>query len=570
VEATAAGKVGAVGGDNERDLLREFNPEGLGFDAENSTALLIGGDGHPFYPELEPLPEARNSVLALAACLADRKLVGFGNVIPIIDQGYPQVVEMLYQHCEFLREREKARNDCLLVYFAGHGLIDDDDTALLLATRSTHWKYPHDSALSVASLKRMMASCKVGVSILMLDCCYAAKAVNERFPDNALKSLDSVARYVVCSSGPRQRSRVPANGQYTGFTGELLAAMKEGLKDRGATVPFSALIMTTAKRCVDLGLPEPWLNFAGKAAQGSDFEFIRNAAFQQKSVFSRIEDDILPLLDDESDKRRIQKAIKEDRKRASVVASYVQLDQKLYEIVSELGHEATKLDVVKAMIALPSFREFFNTSKQIPSWQLKRESSIMRVSKAGNTECEWVRRVTTSKPLSSVWAFMTGDEGFSGFDPLKCRFKVSYSDPVGDQAAGPRVVSIPLLDEQKRKEFVLYVYPAIPVGVTVDILVEYSWPKLFAPLIEQRMDYWEFQIATSADHVPEVVTIFELPVSIGQLNVTCKGSSLKGQIACSQQEDRQTVEYKLTQVQNGTNVKLNLTLSEPPKSGGAA
>src|SRR6185503_20561492 len=94
---------------------REFDPEGLAFDASTSTAILIAGASYPRHTALEPLPEARASVLALADALADESLVGFRTVIPVLDQTYPQVVELMMEICKPLQERHAALNDCLLI-----------------------------------------------------------------------------------------------------------------------------------------------------------------------------------------------------------------------------------------------------------------------------------------------------------------------------------------------------------------------------------------------------------------------------------------------------------------------
>jgi len=545
------------------DGRREYDPGGLGFDPSCSTAVLVAGASHPFYPALDPLPETRDSVLALAASLSDRSMVGFGTVIPILDQTYPQVVELISQICKPLQDRSEPRNDCLLIYFAGHGLLSDDDPArLLLAVRNTHPDYIDDSALSTPSIKRIMARCKVDFGILMLDCCYAGKAIDESYPVAVTKSLESMARYVVSSSSARQRSRVSPGGRYTGFASALLDVLKDGLPDCGATIPFRRVIEAAASTCVQNKLPEPWFNFAGKASAGSDFAFVRNAKFRGKDVLGLIETEVLPLLDSD-DQALLAEALKKGKQSAKLQKSIRQLDRNLYEMGLDAGVTELESDVVKKIIAIPAFREFYNTSKQVPSWELLSENTQMTVAANGDTHCAWVRRVRTQKKLHSVWAFMAGDRGFSGFEPLRHNFTVTNFDPDPTKRQNGRVVPLRLLDTEFRKELVFYIYPEVAEGTEVELGLEYHWPLLFAPLVENGKDYWEFKVMSAAPTVAEVETIFELPTSIGQLTVESDSAFFSGGIAVGNEENgRRSIHHKLLQVPSGLTVKLNLSLGK--------
>lgn len=473
-------------------------------------------------------------------------------------------MEIIHEICTPLRKRDTPLNDCLLIYFAGHGLIGaGDDGHLLLAVRNTHEEYAEDSALSAASLKRLMSNCKVGFSILMLDCCYAGKAGQEPFPDHTLRMLGHVARYVICSSGPRQLSRTPKNSPYTGFAGALLEAMKNGLPNhQGATLSFRALMQRTAELCNDKGLPAPWLNYMGQAEAGIDFQFIRNMGFRAEPAIEQIEKTLLPLIENQDDRARLLQATKEDRERHENAAAARQVNKMLYDLIHKDRGEVHSA-VATAAKSLQAFRDFFDTSKHTPSWTLNSSRTVMTISENGDTILDWARQVTTGKPLWYIWAFMTGDEAFEGFDPLQCQFDVSYVDSEGTQQVTV-VVPLRLVDKPKRKEFVLYVYPEIPAQSEVEVRVKYRWPKLFRALVEGGQDYWAFNVESGIDIATEVITVFEMPESAGELTVTNE-THLSAERAVEKEHGRNRVTYSIPRVVNGTHVKLNLSLVRPPE-----
>jgi hypothetical protein len=240
---------------------------------------------------------------------------------------------------------------------------------------------------------------------------------------------------------------------------------------------------------------------------------------------------------------------------------YEQIDGMLYEMGRTKVASALKTDLVEQIIGIAAFREFYNTIKNVPSWELLHESTEMFLKNNGDVQCRWVRRARASTQFRSVWTFVTGDYGFPGFDTLHCEFRAAIVRKGSNRYI--HVVPLELLDTGRRKELVFYLYPEVKADTVVELTMEYRWPRLFAPLIEKGEDYWEFRAMSRSEWVNNVQVAFDIAKNLGQLTLESDDAFLEDEVThANKKKGRHLVTYSVRQLPVGKTVKLNLRLSK--------
>jgi CRP-like cAMP-binding protein len=129
-------------------------------------ALIIGNETYddPYLAQLRT-PEA--DVNALAEILKDPKLGGFEDVQALVNKTSYEIEERIADFCA-----DRVRDDMMLVYFSGHGILDAGGR-LFLAARNTRSDRPSGRAISSHFLTDNMDSSNCKRQVLILDCCHS-------------------------------------------------------------------------------------------------------------------------------------------------------------------------------------------------------------------------------------------------------------------------------------------------------------------------------------------------------------------------------------------------------------
>ncbi|MFF0623953.1 caspase domain-containing protein [Streptomyces sp. NPDC004296] len=156
-----------------------------------------------------------------------------------------------------VREAEEA----LLVYYAGHGVLDD--TGLLhLGLVHTDLDQVGFSAVPIDLVKRHVGEARAKARVLVVDCCFSGRAVSAMAgpADLALGQLDLAGTYTLTSTTRTTPAHAPAGEAYTAFTGALLDAL-------AAPVPLTLdEVHGKVDRALHArGLPRPQRRSAGAA-----------------------------------------------------------------------------------------------------------------------------------------------------------------------------------------------------------------------------------------------------------------------------------------------------------------
>ncbi|MGH3942324.1 MAG: caspase family protein [Pseudonocardiaceae bacterium] len=192
-------------------------------DPTRSGALLIGTGHFPVAgPDLPAIP-------AVQANLTDLR-----QVLTSPDSGVlrPEFCRVLADPVSVdevgsaLADMAAMATDLLLVYYAGHGLVDDRGR-LHLALARTHPRNARWTALPVDLLREEIATSPAAVRVLVLDCCFSGRAI-EAMSDNQgviTGQLDVAGTYTLTSTTANAPSHAPVGDRYTAFTGALLRAL---------------------------------------------------------------------------------------------------------------------------------------------------------------------------------------------------------------------------------------------------------------------------------------------------------------------------------------------------------
>nr|BFE30773.1 hypothetical protein GCM10010200_030240 [Actinomadura rugatobispora] len=207
------------------------------------------------YQALEDLPGVERNVAALGEMLT-------GGTVWDLPPGHcvrvPASADVPTVRGELRRVAAEA-TDTLLVYFAGHGLLDQSGE-LCLALADTVPGFPEDG-LRFEVVRRAIRPphAVVRQTIVILDCCYGGRALDgEMGPSADLGArtvIDGVC--VLTAAAATRRSLCPPGEEFSAFTGELIRLLREGVPGGGPDLDMDTVHGVLARTLREKGRPEP-------------------------------------------------------------------------------------------------------------------------------------------------------------------------------------------------------------------------------------------------------------------------------------------------------------------------
>jgi caspase domain-containing protein len=192
-------------------------------DPEGSRAVVVGAAA--FHDDALPdLPAVRDDVTGLAGVLTSPAGTGLPAEHCVVVAGDAGPIRLGERIVTAAAEAE----DLLLLYYAGHGLLDGHGR-LHLALPSTDPNRPLWTGFPFAAIRETFAEARARTRVVILDCRYSGRVSDGSAAGGTLAGqLDMAGTYTLTAATADETARAPSGAGHTTFTGELLTLLTEG------------------------------------------------------------------------------------------------------------------------------------------------------------------------------------------------------------------------------------------------------------------------------------------------------------------------------------------------------
>ncbi|MGW1563371.1 caspase family protein [Streptomyces sp. NPDC002144] len=225
-----------------------------------SRAVLVGTSRYEY---LEQLPAVANNVRALAGLLCSPLSLDLParHVTVVEDPAAAHTV------VGAVRQAAGEATDTLIVYFAGHGLVDGQDQLVLALPHTEFGRIetglPYDWVRQV-----LLLDSRAERHVVILDCCYSGLALGRMSAGSGLADQAAVeGSFLLAAAAETRTALAPVGETYTAFTGALLEAVRQGVPGAPALVDLGALYRHLRRTLEARGHPVPQARDRNSGAQ---------------------------------------------------------------------------------------------------------------------------------------------------------------------------------------------------------------------------------------------------------------------------------------------------------------
>ena len=242
--------------------------------------MLIGASR---YKKLSALPSVKNNLSALSESLCDPRVWGLARTHCTVVPDPKSNAAML----DPVKTAAEEATDTLLLYYAGHGLIDAHRGELHLALVGSDPDRIY-AAVAYDQVRDELLRSRAGRRIVILDCCYRGRALGLMSGGGVsalLNEASAEGTYVMAATAENKAALAPPDETYTAFTAELLQILQNGLPDRDELLELSTIFNHISAAMAMKSRPVPQMRARNTAGQ---LKLVRNRAHSaQKSVFGK-------------------------------------------------------------------------------------------------------------------------------------------------------------------------------------------------------------------------------------------------------------------------------------------
>lgn len=249
--------------------------------AGRSLAFLIGVSDYedPFYDDL---PGVRGNIRDLAQQFQDPAVWGISrdHCHEILNPRSP------HEALEPLRATEDLEIDTLMVYYSGHGIIDNWSSELCLGLPESRPRYP-ETSLPYAWLRQTLMEIPAERKIVILDCCYSGRALGSMSGAQVPMADSAVVEgtYLIASAAETAQALAPAGARHTAFSGELVKLLALGVPGGPGFLRLDSVFNHLARELRAKSFPEPQVRVRNSAGR---LPLFRNRAHQPCSDIGKL------------------------------------------------------------------------------------------------------------------------------------------------------------------------------------------------------------------------------------------------------------------------------------------
>ncbi|MBG0850328.1 caspase family protein [Streptomyces spinoverrucosus] len=225
-----------------------------------SRAVLVGTGR---YEHLEQLPAVSNNLQALADLLR-------GPLSVQLPARHVTVVEdpvAAHAVVGAVRAAAAEATDTLVVYFAGHGLVDAQDQLTLALPHTEFGRVetglPYDWLRQV-----LLLDSRAERHVVILDCCYSGLALGRMSAGAPLADQAAVeGSFLLAAAAETRTALAPVGQTYTAFTGALLDTLRRGIPGGPVLLDLAAVYRHVRLTLEARGHPVPQARDRNSGAQ---------------------------------------------------------------------------------------------------------------------------------------------------------------------------------------------------------------------------------------------------------------------------------------------------------------
>ena len=242
-------------------------------DATESRAVLIGTSLYEFMPNL---PAVANNVMALREVLCDQDIWGLPPQHCEVVSEPVDATEML----DSVHKMAHAATDTLILYFAGHGFLDQRGK-LHLSLRGSDEQRSY-TGVPFENVRDLLLDSRASRRIVILDCCYSGRVLGVMSGEtSAVVDEASVeGTYILAATSENRKALSLPEEKVTAFTGELLNVIHGGIPGEAQLLSLDVIFNHVRGVMHDKGLPAPQKRDRNTAGQ---LTVVRNQAFRSVS-----------------------------------------------------------------------------------------------------------------------------------------------------------------------------------------------------------------------------------------------------------------------------------------------